>query len=138
MNSVYIKNVLNGFFFSYSQSLLFFFVNKIYTYCSSSWYINGYVGCMRALSCDKISSNTFHSFIECKKYLVLGSWVCVEPTNLMKLTQLDVLGCWIGFSCNFIMRFELDRVQMNSLSNPYDQFGLPYILICLIIFILIF
>ena len=124
MNSVYIENVLSGFFFfffSYSHSYFFFSINKIYTYCSSFQYINGYVGCMCALSCVKISSNTFHSFIESKKYLVLGSWVCIKPTNLMKLTRLNVLGCWIGLSCNFILRFELDRVQMNSLSNPYDH-----------------
>ena len=108
------------FFFSYSHSLLFFFSNKIYTYCNSSRYINGYVGCMCALSCVKIASNTFHSFIESTKYLVLWSWVSIEPTNLMKLTRLDVLVCWIGLNCNFILRFELDRVQMNSLSNPYD------------------
>ena len=119
MNSDYIKNILNGFFFP-TPTPYFFFFNKIYTYCSSSRYINGYVGCMCALSCVKIASNTFHSFIESKKYLVLGSWVSVEPTNLMKLTRLDVLVCWIGLNCNFIMRFELDRVQMNSLSNPYD------------------
>ena len=119
MNSDYIKNVLNGFFFSYSHSLLFF-SNKIYTYCNSSRYINGYVGCMCALSCVKIASNTFHSFIESTKYLVLWSWVSIEPTNLMKLTRLDVLVCWIGLNCNFILRFELDRVQMNGLSNPYD------------------
>ena len=120
MNSDYIKNVLNGFFFPTSTPYFFFFSNKIYTYCSSSRYINGYVGCMCALSCVKIASNTFHSFIESKKYLVLGSWVSIEPTNLMKLTRLDVLVCWIGLSCNFILRFELDRVQMNSFSNPYD------------------
>ena len=119
MNSDYIKNVLNGFFFP-TPTPYFFFSNKIYTYCSSFQYINGYVGCMCALSCVKISSNTFHSFIESKKYLVLGSWVSIEPTNFMKLTRLDVLVCWIGLSCNFILRFELDRVQMNSLFNPYD------------------
>ena len=119
MNSDYIKNVLNGFFFP-TPTPYFFFSNKIYTYCSSSRYINGYVGCMCALSCVKIASNTFHSFIESKKYLVLGSWVSIEPTNLMKLTRLDVLVCWIGLNCNFFLRFELDWVQMNSLSNPYD------------------
>ena len=109
------------FFFPTPTPYLFlFFFNKIYTYCSSSRYINGYVGCMCALSCVKIASNTFHSFIESKKYLVLGFWVSIEPTNLMKLTRLDVLVCWIGLNCNFILRFELDRVQMNSLSNPYD------------------
>ena len=107
-------------FFFPTPTPYFFFSNKIYTYCSSSRYINGYVGCMCALSCVKIASNTFHSFIESKKYLVLGSWVSIESTNLMKLTWLDVLVCWIGLSCNFILRSELDWVQMNSLSNPYD------------------